>query len=212
MPLKPQRGFTLIEIMMTIAIVAILVSIGIPSLGSFFDKKRLIKGAETVNSQLQLARSEAIARSADIFVNFSWTNANIWALGISTTSGCNPAVATPANQADWPGNSVCFLVVDDGDGTIDDGTGTVDSDDLVQMRTLSTDYTGASMTAAPTFTGDGGTNEIAFDFVRGTASTGTIVLQSDDGAQIQISVALVGRISMCSPAGSTTKVAGYRDC
>jgi len=205
MPLKRQRGFTLIEIMMTIAIVAILVTIGIPSMGSFFDKKRLIKGAETVYSQLQLARSEAIARSADIFVNFSWTNANIWGLGISTTSGCNPAVATPASQADWPGNNVCFLVVDD-------GTGTVDSGDLVQMRTVSTDYTGVNMTAAPVFVGDGSANEIAFDFVRGTASTGTIVLQSDDGAEIQISVTLVGRISMCSPAGSTTKVAGYRDC
>ena len=95
MSLKPQRGFILIEIMMTISIVAILVSIGIPSMGSFFDKKRLIKGAETINSQLQLARSEAIARSADIFVNFSWTKANIGGLGSSTTSGCNPAVATP---------------------------------------------------------------------------------------------------------------------
>jgi type II secretion system protein H len=218
MPSKPLpvfhrvQGFTLIEVMITIAIVAILVAVGVPSMNAFFDKKRLIKGAEAVYSELQLARSEAIARSQDTFVNFSWTDAETWFLGSSNTTGCNPAVTTPADQADWAASSVCFLVIDDGDGTIDDGTGTVDSDDLVLKRSASTDYAGVNMTAAPTFTGDGGANEIVFDFVRGTASSGSISLQSDAGAQIQIDISLVGRISICSPAGATTKVQGYKDC
>jgi type IV fimbrial biogenesis protein FimT len=66
--MKPRRGFTLVELMVAIAVVAVLVTLAAPSFYDFILVQRL-KG---INAQLvtdmQFARSEAIsrvARSAD---------------------------------------------------------------------------------------------------------------------------------------------------
>lgn len=64
----PQKGFTLVELMVAIALLAILLSIGVPS----FTKVRLElqrdNAIRAFQQSLQLARSEAIKRSQSIEV------------------------------------------------------------------------------------------------------------------------------------------------
>jgi len=61
-----HQGFTLIELMVTIAIAAILLTIGVPSLTSFFDRQKVVAAAEDVYSNLTLARSLALSTNQPV--------------------------------------------------------------------------------------------------------------------------------------------------
>jgi type IV fimbrial biogenesis protein FimT len=55
-----QAGFTLIELMIVIVLVAIFVTVGVPSFQNLVSDNRLSTQANRLVSSLQLARSEAI--------------------------------------------------------------------------------------------------------------------------------------------------------
>ena len=65
---RPQ-GFTIIELMVTIAVLAILAAMAIPSFTDMMERQRLINATEAVYSDLQNARSEAVKRSQQIVVS-----------------------------------------------------------------------------------------------------------------------------------------------
>ena len=71
-------GFTLIEIVVVLAILAVLVSIAAPSMRAFMDSQIVKTPASDLYSSLVLARSEAIKRNAAIDVVPSATD---WAQG-----------------------------------------------------------------------------------------------------------------------------------
>lgn len=55
-----QLGFTLIELMATVAVIAVLAAIAVPSMTAMIDNSRLKGQSEEMMTTLQLARSEAI--------------------------------------------------------------------------------------------------------------------------------------------------------
>lgn len=59
-----QTGFTLIELMVTIAVLGILLSIGIPSYQNMVLNSRITAQANQVITALNYARSEAVKRAA----------------------------------------------------------------------------------------------------------------------------------------------------
>ncbi len=63
-----QRGATLIELMVVLAIVILLAAAVLPTLGPMRRQGRLRAGANTVAGSLRSARSLAIARSAACYV------------------------------------------------------------------------------------------------------------------------------------------------
>lgn len=81
-----QSGVTLIELMTTVTVLAILVALAVPAMGDFVEKRRLIGAAEEIYNQLQFARSEAIKQSTDIFVN---VNTGTWCVGINDGAACD---------------------------------------------------------------------------------------------------------------------------
>lgn len=64
--IRDQRGFTLIELMVTIAVLAILLVVAVPGFDLVRNVSRLSAGANDVVTGLQLARSEAIRRNARV--------------------------------------------------------------------------------------------------------------------------------------------------
>jgi len=94
---QKQIGFTLIELMITIVVLAVLVAIALPSFQSIIEKRRLVGAADNLYADLQYARSEAIKQNKIITFQFS-TGAN-WCYGIDdNAAGCDCTAVTGASN------------------------------------------------------------------------------------------------------------------
>ena len=76
-----NKGFTLIELMVTIAIAGILVGIAIPNFTSIITSNRLTAGANELVTALNLARSEAVKRGIQVTVRRKSSTSSQWELG-----------------------------------------------------------------------------------------------------------------------------------
>jgi type IV fimbrial biogenesis protein FimT len=65
---EAQGGFTLVELMVTVSVMAILAAIAAPSMTGLINANRLSGQAGELTSALQLARSEAIRRNSRVTV------------------------------------------------------------------------------------------------------------------------------------------------
>ncbi|HEV7271397.1 GspH/FimT family pseudopilin [Pseudoxanthomonas sp.] len=63
---RQLRGFTLIELMVTIAVIAILSAIAAPSMVALMNSNRLSSTAGELTAAVQLARAEAIRRNSPV--------------------------------------------------------------------------------------------------------------------------------------------------
>jgi type IV fimbrial biogenesis protein FimT len=63
---KSSHGFTLIEMMITLAVFALLIMIGLPGMTTWLQNTQIRTSAETMRSGLQFARAEALRRNAPV--------------------------------------------------------------------------------------------------------------------------------------------------
>lgn len=61
-----QRGFSLIELIVTIAVLALILFAVMPSVGSWLDNTRIRNVADSLQNGLQLARNEAVRRNQNV--------------------------------------------------------------------------------------------------------------------------------------------------
>ena len=88
-----QTGFSLLDLMVTIGVLAIIAAIGVPSMQEAVEKRNTKAAAEEIYSQIQLAKSESIARSEQVFMNIV-DGAN-WAIGFGSDQTCDPTDNAP---------------------------------------------------------------------------------------------------------------------
>lgn len=81
MTLKSQKGFTLIELMVTIAVLAIIVGWAIPSMYSLINQNRLTATSNQMLGVINQARSEALRRADRVWV--SPLDSASWSSGIA---------------------------------------------------------------------------------------------------------------------------------
>lgn len=93
-----HRGFTLIEMIVTVSVLAILLTVAVPSFKDMVDKRRLVGAAEQFYGDLQAARFEAIKLNKTVAVFFTNSGSTNWCYGmadsISAACDCTASVTT----------------------------------------------------------------------------------------------------------------------
>lgn len=83
-----SKGLSLLELMLTLTLLTLLLTLATPSYQQLLEQRRLRSAAETLASELQFAKLEAIKTNSVIKVDFTVSHAKSWCYGISTTN-CN---------------------------------------------------------------------------------------------------------------------------
>ena len=63
---RPQRGFTLPELLVVVTVLAVLMAAGLPSMADFVQQQRIKTASFDLYSSLVFARSEAITRNSTV--------------------------------------------------------------------------------------------------------------------------------------------------
>lgn len=180
------RGFTMIELLATVAVLGVLMALAAPNMRDFLDRQRLVGQVREIANLAQLARSEAISHSASgaaevKSIAMTVSPGTSWFVGLANgTAACSNS-GTPACTINQGGANVAHTV-----------TGS-------QCSTC----TMVSPTTAQ------GAKVVVFD-LRGLVSgtDRTITLQSPMGRQLSVSISRLGRISTCTP----NSLSGYPAC
>lgn len=106
------RGFTMIELIIGMAIMAILMALAAPNFSTWIQNSRIRGVAESIVNGLQLARSEAVMRNAE--VEFTFTSGSGWRIGCRiVTATCPESIQSRAEGEGATG----AITVDALDGT-----------------------------------------------------------------------------------------------
>lgn len=79
-------GFSAVELIVVLAIIAILSLVGLPTFKDMILRNTIKQAAESLKSDIQFARTEAIKQSQNIAVSRNTGNDGAWCYGISTAA------------------------------------------------------------------------------------------------------------------------------
>jgi type IV fimbrial biogenesis protein FimT len=188
-----ERGFTLIELMVTITLLAILVTLSLPSFTAWIRNSQVRSVAEALQGGLRTAQAEALRRNRQLVMSF--TNARPTPSGTTAVAdGKNWALQTVAQFGESSEYVTGGSLADVASAvTITSGVSAVcfNASGRMVTNTSSTGVTGASCTAALT----------TFDVVTPGADR-----------NLRVVLQLGGQVRMCDPKRPTFSATSPDGC
>lgn len=179
-----QRGVTLIELAIGLAIVAVLLAMGLPAWQAFIQNAQVRNAGESVLQGLNLARAEAIRRNAS--VRFQFVS--------NLTSGC----ALSSSSLSW------VVSMDDPAGQCDAAPSETAAPRIIQKQSATEGTRNVAMAATGgttvTFSGLGRAT-LGITQIDLTNSVGTCQHTHADGAIrcLRVMVGSGGQVKLCDP-------------
>jgi len=202
------RGFTLVEIMVGLAILSILLAVGVPNMKAWLTTNKAIAASEFYAEGFRLARAEALKRNAVtrlVLTANAASGQSDWQVDLcmpSSTVACtnNSGAWSTVSQPTGDDNAADFLSVYRSAANLP-GTG---------QMTLTRDPATAN---AVYFTPLGWTNTSnALGTVNKLKSIKLAPVTADAFPTAAIVVTLAGAVVKCKPATATTAIKDSRDC
>lgn len=95
-----QRGFTMIELLVTLVIIAVLALLGYPALLNILERQKMISSTHEVASIMRLARLTAVTKSVDVKVTADYPTRILTAYrDLNNNNVCDPTDETVATAA-----------------------------------------------------------------------------------------------------------------
>lgn len=180
-------GFTLVELIVAMTVLAILATLAVPAFAVYFEKARLRSAADGVVALIAESRLAAVKQARAATVRFSGAGAQ-WCVGAREA-------ALPAAGMPMTGSDVCDCLAD-GDTCLVDARRAVVASAMHRGVVL--------LAPLDAFAFDGATG------IRAGESTGAVRLASRSGRfTLRVAISPLGHASMCSSGGV---IAGIRSC
>lgn len=184
---EPQKGFTLVEVMLAIVLVAIGTALAVPSYNNMVEKRLLVKSTEQMAAFIASVQSVSMLTNRVVTVSYYRGGHRNWCIGavIDTTAcDCRETVSTEPDYCAIDGQQFVF----------NNG----DTNDMRFMHRM---------------TGDGA---YSFDPIRGLFQNVNDSLRLDVHADssdfdLRVQVSNTGRVIVCSRT-SGQEVPGYAAC
>lgn len=109
-------GFTLIELMVAIAILSLLLMFAAPSYQQWIANSRLRNAAESIQNGLQKARAQAVINNAQ--VRFVLGANSAWTVGCVTTTATCPAILEDHKASDGASSATTINALPNGATTL----------------------------------------------------------------------------------------------
>lgn len=202
-PAMRQRtsGFTLIELMIVIVIVAIGMTLAVPTFRSITEKRQLTSAAESVAAFMNLAQSAAVKYDRDVAVNMQRSDFNSWCVGAkldAASCDCTEDVTTEPDFCEINGVPRRILHLD-----------VIPNANYQLMQSIQVNATASA------------NSNVIFDPVRGTllnletvsfemhTSTGS---GSDKEYQVNVNLLPTGNVSLCTATGRKRLLQMFPTC
>lgn len=180
---RARRGFTLVELMVTVALMALLLGLAAPSFGTWTRNAQVRTVSDALGNGVRLAQAEAVRRNRQMV--FFLTN----------NTACTAAIASNNNGSFWSIRTVPLLAGE--------------ASDVVQCGVLSDSAGGVALTGPQALCFNSGGRQVA-NAAPGTSvaacaldptgiSTFNVSAAGADRA-MRITVSLGGQVRMCDPA------------
>lgn len=186
-----SRGFSIVELMMSIVLVAIGMALALPSYRDMVEKRQVTNGAEQVAAFVNSAQGVAMKTNRVVTVSYHRDGADDWCLGATTGALACDCEETDSTQLD-------YCAIND------------------QPFILNNTHAGNREILYGLSGDDDGDNAYAFDPIRGvfTNLNDSLVadLRSPSGDfRLELRVNSTGRVILCSPDDAHA-IPGYQLC
>lgn len=104
-----QKGFSLIELLIVIALVGIIAIVSVPSYVSYLQTNRLKNATQLLYQTLYFARTEAIKRNATVYVSFQTGSSWCYGSNPNAVCSCNVANSCTIGTTQSPGSNQLSL-------------------------------------------------------------------------------------------------------